>query len=101
MSTGVPGCLLGSLLVASTFLGRKKVSRVKREQRGSVGAGGGVMVTVCGQPGFLELITSGKDSPEAPGLRRPVCLEHSPAWDGYCGGGGGRGITGARSDRVW
>ena len=47
MSTGVTGCLLSSLLVASIFLGRKKVSREKREQRGSVGAGGGVMVTEC------------------------------------------------------
>ena len=56
---------------------------------------------MCGQRGFLELIASRKDSPEAPGLRRPVCLEHSPAWEGECRGGDGRGVTGARSDRVW
>lgn len=56
---------------------------------------------MCGQRGFLELIASRKDSAEAPGLWRPVCLEHSPAWEGECRGEDGRGITGARSGRVW
>ena len=26
---------------------------------------------------------------------------HGYPWEGDCRGGGGRGITGARSDRVW
>lgn len=47
MSTWVTRWLLISLPVASIFLSRKKVSRVSREQRGSLGAGEGLMVTEC------------------------------------------------------
>lgn len=50
---------------------------------------------------FLELMASGKDSSEARGLWSPVCLEHSPAWEGECWGGDGMGLTGDRSGRIW
>ena len=49
---------------------------------------------MCRQPGFLELMASGKDSFEARGLWSPVCLEHSLAWEGECWGGDGMGLTG-------
>lgn len=68
MSTGVTGCLFSSLLVASIFLGRKKVSRVRREQTECWGRRRCDGDSVCGQRGF-----SGIDSQQEGLLRLLVC----------------------------